>query len=276
MNADSNMQRLAQEGDPFERLISGESVSLFQVLSPYARVWLHHIFPRRVGDGSHIVEEWQPFASSHYTALIRLYHAYCSKKELISLCTLAQKVDHNKTTAQDYELLLRIHSTCAAFWENLGSSIDNFAHAWDDARRLFLVNAKTVGENGDEKISGRTISPDEFPQLSYAFDRRTQFIHSVLVPKKFLDGQVIFNLRHYDEEKTTWLKGVEEIEAIDTQIETDWESILKEFGGAWEKLYSWVQSRDKDSHLQNTITPGSVASSSSSGFNSTFTIPPSS
>jgi hypothetical protein len=279
MNADSNIQRLSQDGDPFEILICQESDELFQVLSPYAEVWAQHIFPRRLGDGSEIEKKWMSFGSSHYTALIRLYHAYCSKNELLSLCKQAPKQTRN-LTASDYTLLLRIHASCSAFWENLGSTIDNFTHAWDDARRLFLCNAKKIGVDGDEEISFTTISRAKYPQLNYAYNRRTQFIHSKLVPKRFQDGMVVFNIRHYDNETTSWLPDIEVIEMVDEQIAKDWDAVIKELGVGWRKLSSWLQSRDtarpkRNSQNNSSVIPGEGNILGPSNSDLLFTTPPS-
>jgi hypothetical protein len=246
MNDDPNLARLEKDGDPLEILICQARDQLFPVLSPYARVWAQHVFPRRVGDGSLLVDEWMPFGSDHYTALIRLHHAYCAKGRLLALCKKAEEVKDRKPTADDYALLLHVHATCAAFWENLGSAIDNFAHVWDDARRILLGNAKNPGTTeGDEPIAFKGISADRYPLLNYAYDRRTQFIHSALVPKRFVDGMVVFNLRHYDDKATDWLPETEVIEAVDAQIVKEWEAVLKELGLAWERLFSWLQSKDK-------------------------------
>ena len=57
---------------------------------------------------------------------------------------------------------------------------------------------------------------------------------------------IVFNLRHYDDEKTVWLPETEEIESIDTQVAKDWNEVLNELGSAWERFFSWIQSEDKD------------------------------
>ncbi len=247
MNGDPNLALLHDAGDPLEKLICQSVEPLFPVLSPYARVWAHHIYPRRIGDGSQIVAEWMPFGGSHYTALIRLFEAYRSKKRLLSLCKKAEEVKGRNPTADDYALLLEIHAATAAFWENLGSAVDNFGHVWDDARRILLGNAKNPGATkGDEPISYKNISRDRYPLMNYAYDRRTQFIHSALVPKRFEDGQVIFNLRHYDAKTTEWLPDTEVIEAIDDKVVKDWDVVIKELGVAWERLFSWLQAKDTD------------------------------
>lgn len=243
---DPNFDLLKKEGDPFEIIISTASTSLGPVLSPYAAVWAKHIYPRREGDGSQIMADWMAFGGSHYTALIRLYHSYRFKEIILQLCKQAEQSKNCEATAEDYSLLLELHGACASFWENLGSAIDNFSHAWDDARRLLVGNAKTCGENGDEPISGKTISEAKYPKLNYAFARRTQFIHWRLVPKRLEDGMIVFNLRHYDDEKTIWLPEEEQIEAIDRQVEKDWGEVINELSSAWQKLFSWLQSKDKN------------------------------
>ncbi len=246
MSEDPCLILLQEAGDPFEKLICQSAVALLPVLHPYAHVWAEHVEPRREGDGSQISAEWMPFGGSHYTALIRLYHACRAKESLLYLCKSIDGTKYRIPTAEDYAVLLEIQAVCAAFWENLGSAIDNFAHAWDDARRILVGNAKNVGANGDEPISGKTISDVKYKNLNQAFARRTQYIHWRLVPKRLEDGRVEFNLRHYDDEKTVWLPEIEEIKALDVQIQQVWNDVLNELSSAWWKLFSWLQSKDKD------------------------------
>ena len=258
MSEDSNLKLLHDAGDPLEKIICRAVEPLFPVISPYARVWAQHIYPRRIGDGSQVITDWMPFAGSHYTALIRLYHAYCAKQQLLAQCKHAEIMKNQKPTVDDYTLLLEVHATCAAFWENLGSAVDNFGHVWDDARRILLGNAKKAGATeGDEPISYKDISREKYPLLNYAYDRRTQFIHSVLVPNRFQEGLVVFNLRHYDAKATVWLTDTETIEAIDYKVAQDWPDVLKELGLAWERLFSWLQSKDKS--RPESSTHGSCA-----------------
>lgn len=281
MNDDPDLQLLQEKGDPLEILISQHRDALFPVLSPYARVWSKHILNRREGDGSRLVDLWMPFGSDHYTALIRLYHAFTAKELLLSQCKQAEESKERNLTAGDYALLLQVHATCAAFWENLGSAVDNFAHVWDDARRILIGNAKNPGiTEGDEPISFKAISPEKYPMLNYAYDRRTQFIHSALVPSRFEDGMIVFNLRHYDRKATDWLPETEVIESVDVRVTNDWNAVLEELGQAWERLFSWLQSKDdgrakpvdtasacsKAARYSNFTTPQQISS---------FTTPPS-
>jgi len=246
MSDDPNLKLLKRAGDPFERLICQSVEALLPILLPYAQIWAQHIEPRREGDGSQIKAEWMPFGGSHYTALIRLYHAYRAKESLLYLCKKIETTKNQKNEVEDYAVLLEIHAVCAAFWENLGSAIDNFCHVWDDARRILVGNAKNPGANGDEPISGKTISDIKYKHLNAAFARRTQYIHWRLVPKRLEDGKVQFNLRHYDDEKTVWLPETEEVRALDVQIQQVWGDVLNELSSAWWKLFSWLQSKDKD------------------------------
>lgn len=246
MNDDPALQLLQEKGDPLEIVISQCRDALFPVLSPYARIWCNHIIHRRVGDGSRLVDEWMAFGSDHYTSLIRLYHAFSAKESLLNQCKRAEACKGRELTSDDYTLLLEVHATCAAFWENLGSTVDNLAHAWDDARRILLGNAKKPGATeDDEQFSFKAISRERYSMLNYAYDRRTQFIHSALVPKRLEDGIIAFNLRHYDSERTDWLTGADECEFVEKKISDDWTAVLKELGQAWERLFSWLQAKDE-------------------------------
>lgn len=245
-NSDAILALLENEGDPFEKVIARSVDSLHPVLYPYALVWGEHIRPRRLRGGAEVDEQWMAFGGSHYTALIRLYHAYRAKQVLLGLCKELGDTRDLVPQVDCYEALLEVHAVCAAFWENVGAAIDNFAHSWDDARRLLVGNAKSRGAQGDEPISGKTISHSKYPSLSKAFARRTQYIHSRLVPKFLEGGKAQFNLRHYDDERTVWLPETTELRVLDVEIEARWSEVLAELGGAWLKLAVWMRSRDMD------------------------------
>ena len=246
---DANLDKLEAEGDPMEKLICQELPFLDKVLLPYARIWANHIYPRRVGDGAFLTEAWQRFGGCHYTALVRLHHALVAKNRII-------KLTENEVKENDVGLVLAVHSACATFWDNLGAAIDNFAHAREEARKALGIGVEkrklkqectTCGsEKTGEKFSARTLSNKENPKLSYAFERRHQFIHSILVPQQIKDGMIVFNLRHYDDAATNWEKDSIVFQNIDTQIESDWSEVLAEFGDSWAKFHSWLHDQDKE------------------------------
>ena len=245
---DEHLDKLHQIGDPLERLICEDFASLQNVLLPYSRVWGGHIEPRRKGDGALLQEEWQKFGGRHYTALIRLHHAMTAKNQILELCD-AEIQD------EDYERLLEVHSACTSLWDNLGAAIDNFVRAREEAKRVLGVgiakrkassNCDACGAiESDEDFEARALSPETNPKLYYAFQRRHQFIHSIIVPQKIEGGMIVFNLTHLKQVATDWTEEEIRYECVDSKIKTDWEDILIEFGNEWAALHSWLSEKDK-------------------------------
>jgi hypothetical protein len=246
---DSNLDKLEAKGDPLERLICHEFSSLDKILLPYSKIWANHVYPRRVGDGALLTEPWQGFGGCHYTALVRLHHALIAKNKIL-------KLTETEAKENDVALVLAVHAACATFWDNLGAAIDNFVHAKVEAKKALGIGVEkrqekqkcpTCGaEKTEEKVAARTLSDKGNPKLFYAFERRHQFIHSILVPQQIKDGMIVFNLRHYDDAATDWVKNEIVFQNIDTQIELDWSEVLSEFGDSWEKFYSWLHDQDKE------------------------------
>lgn len=245
---DQKLDNLHQYGDPLESLICEDLESLQIILIPYSQVWSGHIRPHRKEDGAFLDEKWQKFGARHYTALVRLHHAMVAKNQILDLCK-------SDIMDDDYALLLQVHSACAGFYDNLGAAIDNFVRAREEAQKALSIEAAKRKEKteckecgavmGDEKFAARTLSSAESPTLFYAFERRHQFIHSIIVPQKIVGGEILFNLKHFDDVATDWLEDRVDYTRIDSKIQSDWESILSEFGNRWGRLYSLLQEHDK-------------------------------
>lgn len=229
---------LQANGDPFERIIA-QCDELSGVLHPYAEIWSSFILPRRVGDGSMVEEKWIPFASSHYTALIRLHHACNAKNALLKLC-------ENIGSENGYELLLNAHADWSAFWENLGSVVDNLKHVRKEAGKLMSAN-----DSSDEYEVGH-----ENLTLKFAYDRRTQFIHKAIVPAMVVEGMVVFNTAHYDDEQTNWHIEKQNIDSLDSRIHTDWADTLKELHNEWNALKSYLFDLQKSSGVNASTVSG--------------------
>lgn len=255
MTGDSDFDKLQAEGDALEILICREFDDLQKVLLPYARVWSRHIYPRRIGNGTFLRDESQPFGGCHYTALVRLHHALVAKRNIVSLCEESELFYENKATWDDYSRLLQLHAACATFWDNFGASIDNFVHAREEAKKLFAVPIEKRKENPacpkcglkpepKKKLVARTLSPYENPLMHYAFERRHQFIHSILVPARIENGKLRFNVRHYDDTSTNWSRDIQEMKDVAVKIEEDWEKVLTEYGNTWAGFFSWMQQQD--------------------------------
>lgn len=257
MTGDKDFDRLQTKGDPLEVLICHELDELSLVLLPYARIWSRHIFTRRINDGSEVVPEWMPFAGCHYTALVRLHHALMAKRKIIALCKKADESGKHDATEEDYFRLLSVHAACTSFWDNMGASIDNFVEARVAAKTALALRKEKRQEipacpkcgakpEPKERFVARTLSQAKNPKLYYAFERRNQFIHSILVPHRIDGGTIVFNLRHYDDAATDWSKDIQVWQNIDSQIQKDWEEVMAELGATWSAFDAWMQAQDKD------------------------------
>lgn len=253
MAHEDSVQALREQGDQFEKLIFDRIDELGPVLYPYADVWNKHIRPRRIGDGSALERAWMPFGGSHYTALIRLYHAHESKREVLHLCHELQETAGRELNPDDYAKLLRLHSACAAMWENLGSAIDNFWRAKFEAAKLFEINVEEDLKKcptcdrplaNQYKTTGGRLNDSENPSLYHAYQRRTQFIHSRIVPTQIHEGMVLLNCLHFKDERTQWPADAVKPEQLDHIVTNDWASILAEFGSEWGKLLALLQDKD--------------------------------
>lgn len=254
MTQKNSFQSLGEQGDPFEILISKHVNDLGPVLHPYAEVWDKHIRPRRIGNGTSLEAAWMPFGGSHYTALIRLYHAYESRQEVIKLCEELQATAGRDLNEGDFEKLLRLNAACAAMWENLGSAIDNFRAAKFEGEKLFGVKTEETSEKCETcgrpmanqyKTAGGPLSEASNPKLYYAYQRRTQFIHSRIVPTQIEDGMVVFNCVHFKDERTRWPAYDVKPEQLDHIIAEEWKGIFNELSSEWWTLFASLQANDR-------------------------------
>lgn len=236
MSPNEKFALLCQQGDPIERRICFDEEALCSVIYTYASIWADFVYPRRIGDGSAVALEWMPFAGSHYTAIVRLHHAYRAKQQLAGL---SQQLAAGK---HDVDRLIDAHAATASFWENLGSCIDNLALAHEDAGLI-----ERLGVDEDEKVEGsggRKLLKMKYATIGEAYDRRTQFIHSRLVPQKIQDGALVFNVRLLQTKETYWpaKHGVED-EFVDDFHDAFWLKFMRELGDAWGSFYSWLRNK---------------------------------
>ena len=91
-----------------------------------------------------------------------------------------------------------------------------------------------------------------YPTLGEVYDRRTQFIHSRLVPQKVQERALTFNMRLLDSKKTFWpAKGKAEEEFVQSFHCDSWQDCLAQLGDAWEFLYTWL----KDNFVEQEQPP---------------------
>jgi hypothetical protein len=196
---------------------------------------VNFVVPRRVGKGEVAEDEWMPFAGSHYTALVRLYHASRCRQRVNELSDELA----SEGVQAEAELLLDAHQASATFWENLGSCIDNLALAYEDSPVVEFIKKRKLDADESEGRTGRKYLLNLYPTLSDAYDRRTQFIHSRLIPQHIEDNVLCFNVRLLQSKETNWPSshGVES-EFVQDFHNDFWGDVLTQLGQAWNRLHS--------------------------------------
>lgn len=228
MSVDNYINLLGDKGDPLERVIVLSRDKLHNVLDPYSGIWGDHIFGRRLqGNQAQVDSDWMDFAGSHYTALVRVYQAHLKLESIERLVRVLSDGDNKAIT------LIELHDATAGFWEHIGSSIDNLCACWMDAPPLQVERAK------------ETIVAVDGSRLDWMYDRRSQFIHSRIVPNGVIDGAPFFNIRHFDKKNTDWKSKYVQDELVGDTYPNLWKEFIGLMGVQWEKLRSRLRDRDK-------------------------------
>lgn len=229
MQDEKAFEVLRRVGDPIEKHIVQSVEHLSPVLYPYAGVWADHVLlRRRKGAPSFVEEEWMPFAGSHYTALIRCYHAWQKYGRILDCCATFATGDRSAG------VLLDVHDAVAGFWEHIGSAIDNLALCFEDAPCIRIDR-----EQGCKYLQKR------YRFLNWAYDRRSQLIHSRLIPKGLDGGVLYFNVRLLDSKGTDWATKYERQEIAEDFYKDQWRQFLAEMADAWQHLRNWLRNKDK-------------------------------
>ncbi len=232
---------LGRHGDPLEReIVRTAADALVTVIEPYSTVWATHVFQRRLPDAgySRVPAEWMDFAGSHYTALIRLYHAFKALSSLKRACEV-------ELTADIGARLLEIHELTASYWWNIGAAIDTLGSAFSDAPCTKL-----------KKGSGSKWLKINFPDLATSYDRRTQFIHSRIVPISVDGGMPVFCFQQLKSDEndggdqpkyTPWdVQFAGRHELVGDFYDTHWPKFLSAARDAWFHLQRWLRDTDND------------------------------
>jgi hypothetical protein len=228
---------LASQGDPLEREICKHVDELRPLLQPYADIWCDHILIRRIEDNARVEPDWMNFAGSHYSAMVRVFHARDTLKKLqpLVLC---------ETKEEDIgKILLDVHREWASFWEHIGTSIDNLASAFQDSKPPIIVD--------DGKSASREALMRKYEGIAYAYNRRTQFIHSRIVPATIKNDLVQFRGRITDRhdrrnepKSSTWEKPYDSEYVLGDILEAEWGNYIRVMTDAWWFLRNAL--RDKD------------------------------
>jgi hypothetical protein len=247
MNTNEAIDLLRTSGDPLERVIVNHWAEIHDVLNPYAGIWAHHVFPRRNPNKPNVcTDAWMPFAGSHYTAIVRVFHAFQKWQRIQHLC------DEFAAGHKSGELLLEAHEVFAAFWEHVGTAIDNLARCFEDAPPI-------------DKENGSKYVQIHYQKVDEAYDRRTQFIHSRLVPMGVDGDMLFFNFEHFKTKDTNWTeKFIRPTIAADYYKDV-WTAFIRDLSGLWSHLEQWLRDVDEGPFMYEPL-PNEPKVVKSSGF----------
>ena len=141
-----------------------------------------------------------------------------------------------------------------------GSTLAPSSTIWGQA----FVDAKLIGT----KIKGRDYLTGKYEDLDYAYDRRSQFIHSRVVPTTTFEGAAVFRIikseayhRHLEPKNSRWdVEYDGEIFLADT-FPKEWERFLTAVSSAWWHLRNQVDQADMDRLTNNDENARSKRSS---------------
>ncbi len=225
---------LQQRGDDLESAIIGDGAgALASIIAPYAAIWRHHVLPNRIRIGNFATNKYARFASSHYSALIRLHNALRFKNLIVEKCSVYESGGNDQ---------LELHAHTAGFWWSLGACLDNLGHAISD------FPGSTI-KDGEGKDAGRTHLCLKMPFLGYLYDRRTQQIHSRIVPIGAKDDYPLFSYDYLDAKdrdnlpaSTEWKDNFSTPQGLAEFYEERWAEAVREFTNGWCYLRTLLDS----------------------------------
>ncbi len=222
-------------GDPVEKSIARRTNDGFRgidvLVVPYATIWSEDILPRRLPDDKSRVENgWMNFAGSHYSAIIKVYSAAKALDRIAAMCQV-------EAEPYDGDFLLELHEKCDQFWRDMGSAIDNLGACFTWAP---VVKEK---EPGKDYLCGR----DKTDVLRFIYDRRTQYIHSRVVPVGATAAGVTFRFEQIEgltgnyansPKSTDWEQVFTKERLLDDYCLAVWEKFRTSMSDAWWHLHA--------------------------------------
>jgi hypothetical protein len=218
------IEQLERYGDPLEKGILTIAFDEFcGLLEPYAGIWSRYIVAHRIGDGSHVNDRRMNFASSHYSALIRIHNAWGALQRIRDLT--AECISDSDGAA-----LLNLQASTASFWWALGSAVDNLGQAVE----AFPGSTLTGQDAGKKFLAGKV------EYLGYLYDRRTQQVHSRIVPIGAAEGCSAFDYRYMDRghrsalpKHTEWTQDFNSPKDLEHFYDERWHEAKRELSRAW-------------------------------------------
>lgn len=234
-------ESIKEYGDLLERHMysDDEFAALFSI---YPMIWNKHLLPKRTpGTLSLTSDEWQRFAESHYTAVVRCWNAMKNVKR-VSETAMENISEFDAAKAQ-----LDFHDAFACFFYFAGAAVDNLRHAFE----VRPVQCQSAFESifGHDVADGRN--------LNWFFRRRHQFIHKALVPcveeSKLLSVDVSF----FDEIETKWDKPCFTVKLTDAVnlVESLWSQFSAQMHAAWSKLFEMLNEMPAGPSSNRDVAP---------------------
>lgn len=206
-------------GDDLERaIIENHQNEMISVLAPYAEIWSTYVLPHREDEiGSFAEPKWLPFGGSHYSALVRVQNALLFKTNILNTCL----------DVYGGKQLLELQANTSGFWWSLGCAVDNLGET------LSKFPGSTIGD-GKEYLCERV------EHLDYIYNRRTQLIHSRIVPIGGQKNYALFDYQYLDADKrdqlpktTQWKDTFATPKDLGQFYEDSWAEAIKELTNAW-------------------------------------------
>ncbi len=224
------LELLVAEGDNLERgIVQNHSAELLPIIDPYAEIWAKYVLPNRNATGESVTEPWLLFASSHYSALVRFQNAALFKMQIDQTC--CEKCEGKQ--------LLELQAYTAAFWWSLGAVVDNLGQAIE---KFPGVDLSAIADDVNHAVqsSGKNYICGRVPSLGFLYDRRTQHIHSRVIPIGSIGDHPYFDKRYVDGTRrenlakdTRWQEVYKDPHDLAKVYDERWQEALKEIMNAW-------------------------------------------
>jgi hypothetical protein len=227
------LELLAAYGDdPEKAIVANHSEELLSIIEPYAEIWAKYVLPNRTPTGESAKEPWDSFASNHYTALIRLENASLFKGHIDRVC--CEKCEGKQ--------LLEIQAYTSAFWWFLGAVVDNLGQAIENFPGMDLSSI-AEDEKNEFQAKGKKYICSKFSELGFMYDRRTQHIHSRVIPIGAIGGHPYFDTRYLDGPRrenlpkyTDWQGAYNDPQDLPGEYDNQWREKLKALTNAWNHM----------------------------------------
>lgn len=248
---------IREHGDAVEK-VAFRDASFAGRFEIYARVWASYILPNRDPAAPHrTLEPWHIFSQAHYTAFVRM----CNASQAASRITLTCRELGSPTSAanQDMEFkvdaILRLHESLLSLFGCYGAVRDNLIRAF--ASRP--LNKESEGIHEFARYGEAEFTPE------WVYDRRSQHVHSILVPIFQTDNKTMFDGSLWVDKKCRWEDASGEPK--DFRVVSDYiNDIHTKYSTAISSIWHVLFTRLQSTVIAPPISPGLAKVTLPSGF----------